>query len=84
MERPSNGPIHSYTLRKLALPGPNREGLSYVLETNIKMDNQTKGSEQQHLKKNIKVLINSLVEMTTDPKKLKNQQNPKNVHYHIN
>ena len=53
MERPSNGPIHSYTLRMLALPGPDREGLIYVLETNIKMDNQTKGSEQQHLKNNI-------------------------------
>ena len=68
----------------LALPSPNREGLSYGLETNIKMDNQTKGSEQQHLKKNIKVLINSLVEMTTDPKKLKNQQNLKHVYHHIN
>ena len=36
MERPSNGPIHSYTLRKLALPGSNREGLIYVLQLTLK------------------------------------------------
>ena len=32
MERPINGTIYPYTLRRLALPGSNREGLIYVLQ----------------------------------------------------
>ena len=44
MERPINGPIYPYTLRRLALPGSNREGLIYAEPTLDLLPSSVEGS----------------------------------------